>query len=71
MDLADDVRPPPPLFIHGICSGAWSFAEHWLPAAVDAGFPAYALSFRGHGGSAGGDRLMVSRISDPACCSPG
>ena len=50
-------RPPPLLFVHGIAHGAWCFAENWLPAAAAAGFPAYAVSLRGHGGSGGSRRL--------------
>jgi pimeloyl-ACP methyl ester carboxylesterase len=46
-------RTPPLLFIHGLAHGAWCFAENWLPAAAAKGFPAYALSLRGHGGSGG------------------
>ncbi|MFP4233587.1 MAG: alpha/beta hydrolase [Nitriliruptoraceae bacterium] len=42
---------PPLLFVHGAWHGAWCFAEHWLPAAADAGWDAYAVSLRGHGGS--------------------
>lgn len=57
-------RRPPVLFVHGICSGAWAYAEHWLSATADRGYPAYALSFRGHGGSGGHDRLNTTRISD-------
>lgn len=46
-------RTPPLLFIHGLAHGAWCFAENWLPAAAAKGFPAYAVSLRGHGGSGG------------------
>ena len=46
-------RTPPLLFIHGLAHGAWCFAENWLQAAAAKGFPAYALSLRGHGGSGG------------------
>jgi pimeloyl-ACP methyl ester carboxylesterase len=42
---------PPLLFVHGAWHGAWCFEEHWLPAAADAGWDAYAVSLRGHGGS--------------------
>jgi pimeloyl-ACP methyl ester carboxylesterase len=42
---------PPLLFVPGFGHGAWAFAEHWLEHAVSRGFPAYALSLRGHGGS--------------------
>ena len=58
-----DVRPPL-LFVHGIAHAAWCFAENWLPAAAEAGFPAYAVSLRGHGGSAGGRRLRRSTMRD-------
>lgn len=40
---------PPILFVHGAAHGAWSWDEHWLPAAAARGWPAYALSVRGHG----------------------
>ncbi|PWU52500.1 alpha/beta hydrolase, partial [Micromonospora globispora] len=43
---------PPLLFVPGFGHGAWAFAEHWLEHAASRGFPAYALSLRGHGGSA-------------------
>ncbi|MEU3456461.1 alpha/beta fold hydrolase [Micromonospora sp. NPDC006766] len=43
---------PPLLFVPGFGHGAWAFAEHWLGHAASRGFPAYALSLRGHGGSA-------------------
>lgn len=42
---------PPLLFVPGFGHGAWAFAEHWLGHAAGRGFPAYALSLRGHGGS--------------------
>ncbi len=42
---------PPLLFVPGFGHGAWAFAEHWLEHAASRGFPAYALSLRGHGGS--------------------
>lgn len=47
---------PPLLFVHGFTVGAWSFAEHWLEYAADRGFPAYAVSLRGHGESNGAHR---------------
>lgn len=47
---------PPVLFVHGFTHGAWSFAEHWMEYAADRGFPAYAVSLRGHDGSSGGQR---------------
>lgn len=42
---------PPLLFVPGFGHGAWAFAEHWLGHAASRGFPAYAVSLRGHGGS--------------------
>lgn len=55
---------PPLLMVHGIAHAAWCFGENWLPAAADAGFPSYAVSLRGHGGSAGGRRLRQTVIRD-------
>lgn len=57
-------RKPPLLFVHGLAHGAWCFAEHWLPAAAEAGFPAHALSLRGHGGSGGSRRLGRTLMRD-------
>jgi pimeloyl-ACP methyl ester carboxylesterase len=48
---SDDGRPPL-LFVHGLGHGAWCW-ENWLEAAAGAGYPAYAVSLRGHGGSDG------------------
>ncbi|MFC0504439.1 alpha/beta hydrolase [Micromonospora costi] len=42
---------PPLLFVPGYGHGAWAFAEHWLGHAASRGFPAYAVSLRGHGDS--------------------
>jgi pimeloyl-ACP methyl ester carboxylesterase len=46
----DDGRPPV-LFVPGFGHGAWIFAEHWLDRTASRGFPAYAMSLRGHGAS--------------------
>jgi pimeloyl-ACP methyl ester carboxylesterase len=46
-----DEGKPPVLFVPGFGHGAWVFAEHWLPHAASRGFPAHAVSPRGHGGS--------------------
>nr|BFE66018.1 alpha/beta fold hydrolase [Dactylosporangium thailandense] len=54
-----DAQPPGPadpaatpvLFVPGYGHGAWAFAEHWLEHTAQRGFPAYAMSLRGHGGS--------------------
>lgn len=55
---------PPLLMVHGIAHAAWCFAENWIPAAAAAGFPAYALSLRGHGGSAGARHLRRTTMRD-------
>lgn len=63
-DAPRSLRRPPLLFVHGVSGAAWTFAEYWLGAAVRRGYPAYALSLRGHGGSAGRDRLAVTTLRD-------
>jgi len=42
---------PPVLFVPGFGHGAWAFTEHWLEHTAGRGFPAYAMSLRGHGHS--------------------
>ncbi|HEV7899017.1 MAG TPA: alpha/beta fold hydrolase [Planosporangium sp.] len=48
---AEGSDAPPVLFVPGFNHGAWAFAEHWLEHAAERGFPAYAMSLRGHGES--------------------
>lgn len=55
---------PPLLFVHGMGHGAWCYAEHWLPAAAGRGYPAHAVSLRGHGGSGGHTRLRRTLLRD-------
>lgn len=55
---------PPLLFVHGLGQGAWVFDEHWLPYAAERGFPAHAVSLRGHGRSAGRERLRRTLLRD-------
>jgi len=43
---------PPILLVHGSWHAAWCW-ENWMPALAQRGFEVYALSLRGHGGSAG------------------
>ncbi len=57
-------RTPPLLFIHGLAHGAWCFEENWLPAAAAKGFPSYAVSLRGHGGSGGVRKLSRTLLRD-------
>ena len=56
------VSAPPVLFVHGAWHGAWCWAEHFLPYFADQGLSAHALSFRGHGHSAGAPRVRGLRI---------
>ncbi len=50
---------PPLLFVHGLGHGAWCW-ENWMAAAAQAGYPAYAVSLRGHAASPG--RLRTARL---------
>jgi pimeloyl-ACP methyl ester carboxylesterase len=50
-----DKSRPPLLFVPGYGHGAWAFAEHWLEHAAERGYPAYAMSLRGHGDSGATD----------------
>ncbi|MGA7435503.1 MAG: alpha/beta fold hydrolase [Solirubrobacterales bacterium] len=53
-----DVQPPeesakpPVLFVHGAGHGAWCW-QYWMDGVAAAGYPAYAVSLRGHGESGG------------------
>jgi pimeloyl-ACP methyl ester carboxylesterase len=62
--LPDDPDPakPPLLFVHAAWHGAWSWREHWMPAAADRGWRTYAVSLRGHGGSEGADGLPLAPL---------
>jgi pimeloyl-ACP methyl ester carboxylesterase len=53
---------PPLLFVHGAWLGAWCWDEYFLPYFAGRGYPAYALSLRGHGGSSGS--LLWASLSD-------
>jgi len=57
-------RSTPLLFVHGAYAGAWCWDEHFLPFFAEAGYAAYALSLRGHGGSRGRDYLDSYSIAD-------
>ena len=45
---------PPVLFVPGFGHGAWAYGVHWLEHTAERGFPAYAMSLRGHGASGPG-----------------
>ena len=52
-----DRHPATVLFLHGAAGGAWMWAEHLMGALAAAGWRTAALSFRGHGASAGREAL--------------
>lgn len=54
----------PLLFVHGAFAGAWVWDEHFLPWFAAQGFSAHALSLRGHGGSAGHERIDWFSVHD-------
>ncbi|HKE66856.1 MAG TPA: alpha/beta fold hydrolase [Micromonosporaceae bacterium] len=57
---------PPILFVPGYAHAAWVFEEHWLEHAAARGFPAYAMSLRGHGrsGTARGPSDLRAYVHD-------
>ena len=57
-------RAAPLLFVHGAFVGAWCWAEHFLPWFAQLGWEAHAVSLRGHGASAGHERLHVTGVDD-------
>ena len=65
-----EARPPkaggarPLLFVHGAFTGAWCWAEYFLPYFATQGFRACAVSLSGHGGSRGRERLDSLSIAD-------
>lgn len=54
----------PLLFVHGAWHAAWCWDEHFLRYFARHGYPAHAVSLRGHGGSAGRERLRWTTIAD-------
>jgi pimeloyl-ACP methyl ester carboxylesterase len=60
-DAASGPGLPPLLFVPGLghAAGCW---DNWRQAASEAGYPAYAMSLRGHGASTGS--LLASRLQD-------
>lgn len=57
-------RATPLLFVHGAYAGAWLWDLHYLPWFARRGWNAHALSFRGHGASAGRESLDQNSIDD-------
>ena len=55
---------PPLLFVHGGYCDAWFWEPYFLPWFAARGYPAYALSLRGHGASGGADTLFLAGLDD-------
>jgi pimeloyl-ACP methyl ester carboxylesterase len=55
---------PPLLFVHGGYCDAWFWESYFLPWFAARGYPAYALSLRGHGASGGADTLFLAGLDD-------
>ena len=53
----------PLLFVHGGCHGAWCW-ENFLPYFAMHGYEAHAVSLRGHGASAGRERIRSIRVPE-------
>ena len=54
----------PLLFVHGAFAAAWCWDANFLPYFAEHGYPAHALSLRGHGGSDGAENLALTSIDD-------
>lgn len=59
-----EAHPVPLLFVHGACSAAWCWDEHFLDYFADKGYRAVALSLRGHGASSLSKPLNSCSIAD-------
>ena len=57
-------RKPPLLFVHGGYCDAWCWEPYFLPWFAARGYPAYALSLRGHGESGGAGSLFIAGLDD-------
>jgi pimeloyl-ACP methyl ester carboxylesterase len=55
---------PPLLFVHGGYCDAWCWEPYFLPWFAARGYPAYALSLRGHGASGGRQSLFLTSLDD-------
>lgn len=57
-------RKAPLLFVHGGYCDAWCWTPYFLPWFAARGWPAHALSLRGHGQSGGLSSLFVAGLDD-------
>ncbi|WP_319437098.1 alpha/beta hydrolase [Mycobacterium sp. RTGN5] len=61
---ATAANPTPLLFVHGACSTARIWDDHFLDFFAGKGYRAVALSFRGHGASSSSTPLETCSIAD-------
>jgi pimeloyl-ACP methyl ester carboxylesterase len=61
-----NARKPPLLFVHGGYCDGWCWEPHFLPWFAGQGYPAHALSLRGHGASGGHESLFLAGLDDYA-----
>ena len=61
---ANGSKRPPLLFVHGGYCDAWFWEPYFLPWFAARGYPAYALSLRGHGTSGGAETLFAAGLED-------
>ena len=59
-----DAHPTPLLFVHGGCSSAAIWDDHFLGFFADRGYRATALSLRGHGASSLSQPLNTCSVDD-------
>lgn len=52
------------VFVHGAYAAAWCWEEYFMPYFAEHGYPCYALSLRGHGGSEGHEYLALTSLDD-------
>ncbi len=55
---------PPLLLVHGSFCGAWIWEKYFLPGLAEEGFHGAAISLRGHGKSAGHDKVSGFGITE-------
>ena len=55
---------PTLLFVHGAFAGGWMWTETFMPFLAKAGYPCYAVSLRGHGGSEGREHINWHSVAD-------
>jgi pimeloyl-ACP methyl ester carboxylesterase len=61
---AEERRPTPLLFIHGMLCTASCWEVHFLDYFAQHGYASHALNLRGHGNSEGRETLPGTRIAD-------